>query len=55
MIEKAKQEAVLPAADLLIDDDTILEFPHHSDSQPPRLLGYQEKFTELWRQNQNKV
>ena len=55
MIEKAKQEACLPMADLLIDDDTILEFPQHSDSKLPRLLGYQERFTGLWRQGQNKA
>lgn len=50
---KTEQEANLFAAELLIDDDVILEHPEYTNAQFARLLGYDERLVELWMQNQN--
>ena len=50
---KTEQEANLFAAELLIDDDVILEYPEYTNAQFARLLGYEEQLVELWMQNQN--
>lgn len=49
---KTELEANLFAAELLIDDDIILEHPEYTTSQLSRLLGYEERLFELWKQNQ---
>lgn len=48
---KTEQEANLFAAELLIDNDIILEHPEYTTSQLSRLLGYEERLVELWMQN----
>ena len=49
---KTEIEANLFAAELLIDDDIVLEHPEYTTSQLSRLLGYEERLIELWKQNQ---
>ena len=53
LTSKTEQEANLFAAELLIDDDIILEYPEYTNSQLARLLGYEERLVELWMQNRN--
>ena len=49
---KTEIEANLFAAELLIDDEIVLEHPEYTTSQLSRLLGYEERLVELWKQNQ---
>lgn len=49
---KTEMEANLFAAELLIDNDIVLEHPEYTTSQLARLLGYEEKLVELWVDNQ---
>ncbi len=44
---KTEIEANLFAAELLIEEDTILEYQGYTVSQLARLLGYEERFIEL--------
>ena len=48
---KTEIEANLFAAELLIDDDIVLEHPEYTTSQLSRLLGYEERLVDLWMQN----
>jgi len=48
---KTELEANLFAAELLIDDDIILEYPEYTTSQLSKLLGYEERLIELRMQN----
>ena len=48
---KTELEANLFAAELLIDDDIVLEHPEYTTSQLSRFLGYEERLVELWMQN----
>ncbi len=49
---KTEIEANLFAAELLINNDIILEHPDYTTSQLSRLLGYEEQLIKLWKQNQ---
>lgn len=48
---KTELEANLFAAELLIDDEIVLEHPEYTTSQLSRFLGYEERLVELWMQN----
>lgn len=48
---KTELEANLFAAELLIDDDIVLEHPEYTICQLSRLLGYEERLVEFWMQN----
>ena len=49
---KTEIEANLFAAELLINNNIILEHPDYTTSQLSRLLGYEEQLIRLWKQNQ---
>ena len=46
-----EQEANLFAAELLIPEETILEYPDYSIEQLARLLGYREQFVKIKLRN----
>lgn len=48
-----EREANLFAAELLIPEETILEYPDYSIEQLARLLGYRERFVKLKLENMN--
>ena len=48
---KTEREANIFAAELLIDDDIIMEHQEYTSSQLSRLLGYSEKLVELRLEN----
>ena len=52
---KTEQEANLFAAELLIDDNIVLEHPDYTYTQISRLLKYEEKLVELWMKNQDNL
>lgn len=48
-----EREANIFAAELLIPEETILEYPDYSTEQLARLLGYRERFVKLKLENMN--
>lgn len=54
LTSKTEQEANLFAAELLINDNIILEHSEYTSSQLSRLLGYEEQLIKLWMKNRKE-
>lgn len=48
-----ERETNISAAELLIPEETILEYPDYSTEQLARLLGYREQFVKLKLEKMN--